>query len=60
MEAKRVCDEYEDERMRAFWRLLEERERLALLDRDEGEEPLALPAAPIPEAPKAKPRPMVR
>ncbi len=59
-EAKRVCDEYEDERMKAFWRLLDERERRASLEPEEAEEPLELSPVPIPEAVKPKVRPLVR
>ncbi len=55
-----MCDEYEDERTQAFWRFLDERERLASVNHEEPEEPLVPAAALISEAPKAKPRPAVR
>ncbi len=56
-----MCDEYEDERMVAFWRKLEEmdRNKLAPLDDEEVVEPLVR-IEPDPAAtPKTKPKSLV-
>ncbi len=53
-----MCDEYDDERMVAFWRRLEELERHARLssESEEATEPLVHIESEIPQTPKAKPR----
>lgn len=55
-----MCDEYEDERMVALWRALEEKQRLAMYDHEESAEAVPLtPAIPQAEpSAKAKPRPL--
>ncbi len=53
-----MCDEYDDERMVAFWRRLEELERRERLssEPEEAREPLVHVESEIAQAPKAKPR----
>ncbi len=57
-----MCDEYDDERMRAFWRQLAQQEELADLE-DEREKPVdrvVLPVGEIVEPKRAKPRILTR
>ena len=57
-----MCDEYDDERMWAFWRRLEQTEQ----EKDLREEPREVEIAPLAvlsppgETRKARPRPLVR
>ncbi len=45
-----MCDEYDDERMRAFWRALAEREEIAKLDSEaDDSKPLSFPVVPVGE-----------
>ncbi len=58
-----MCDEYDDERMRAFWRALAEREEVAKLEPETDETgAVDQPIAPIGgtlEPRRAKPRPLM-
>ena len=52
-----MCDEYEDERMWAFWRRLEIQElKREELDAKEAEVPVPIALPATPEMPKARPR----
>ncbi len=57
-----MCDEYEDERMVAFWRKLEEMEprEKAAPEAEGAVEPLLRIEPNAPPAPKAKPRALTR
>ncbi|HLE53977.1 MAG TPA: hypothetical protein VI999_01875 [Thermoplasmata archaeon] len=56
-----MCDEYDDERMRAFWRMLAERDGLVSLHVVEPEEtePIVKPVLLEPPS-RTKPRALVR
>lgn len=57
-----MCDEYDDERMRAFWRRLEIEEELPREVREpkELELPVVAPPASTPEVRTVRPRPLTR
>lgn len=58
-----MCDEYDDERMRAFWRLVAERENLIVLPAETPEEPQVAMPAPVGlegPSPKARAKPLTR
>ncbi len=56
-----MCDEYDDERMRIFWRMLAEREDLEHLDMVESTREAAVPMPLASEpVPKPKSRPLLR
>ncbi len=57
-----MCDEYEDERMRAFWRQLVVLEDLDVLDPEDEAAPerAAKPLGEIVEPTRAKPRALLR
>lgn len=56
-----MCDEYDDERMKAFWRILAERDGLVDLRvlEPENAEPIVMPMALEP-AEKRKPKSLAR
>ena len=56
-----MCEEYEDEAMRAFWAYLAERERARRTSLDEETTaPIVLASLPTAESTRAKPRPLAR
>ena len=56
-----MCEEYEDEAMRAFWAYLAERERARRTSLDEETTaPIVLGSLPTAESTRAKPRPLAR
>ncbi len=54
-----MCDEYDDERMRAFWRMLSERDGLVSLNVVELEETGPIVKLAAEPASKTKPRALV-
>jgi len=57
-----MCDEYDDERMRVFWRRLETEEALPREVREpkESELPIVTPLASTAEVRTVRPRPVTR
>ncbi len=57
-----MCDEYDDERMWAYWHRLELQEQLKREEREtqEAEPPLPISLPPTPDARKTRPRPLTR
>ncbi|HYM39993.1 MAG TPA: hypothetical protein VEY12_07610 [Thermoplasmata archaeon] len=55
-----MCDEYDDERMRAFWRQLAVLEERGSLDEASEESPVAKPLGELVEPKRAKPRALAR
>lgn len=57
-----MCEEYDDERMKVFWRVLDERHKLEMVEpaSEETEQPIVKPLTELGEAQKQKHRALVR